>query len=408
MSTLDFSKLPRTIWWDVDPHDGVAGVYLIDQTRLPLQGDVLCCRTLEGVETAICTLALRGAPALGVGAAMAVALWSENESATSTATSSSTAAEEWLVGIDEAARRIGAARPTAVNLSWGAERARLCAHRSVEQGLSLAAAKEALVAFAQQMAADDEATNRAIGAAGAALIMPGSRLLTHCNAGSLGTAYFGTALGVVYTAFEQGKVEHVWTCETRPLNQGARLSAWELMCVGVPCALITDSMAASVMAQGWVDAVVVGADRICANGDTANKVGTLGLALLAEHYAIPFYVCAPSSTIDRSLADGSQIPIEQRDPREVAGFSASGVITPDDAAVTAALDALTAKGARALSLNAGHQMTLERKGGAYAFDAWFKTTPPHVEIYNPAFDVTPARSITAIITEDGVHKPGRL
>jgi methylthioribose-1-phosphate isomerase len=332
---------------------------------------------------------------------MAVALWSENESA-------ATSTDEWLAGIDIAAARIGAARPTAVNLSWGAERARVFAHETIARGETLAAAKEALVAFAQQMAADDEATNRAIGAAGAPLLMPGSRVLTHCNAGSLGTAYFGTALGVVYTAFEQGKIEHVWACETRPLNQGARLTTWELMCAGVPCALITDSMAASVMAQGWVDAVLVGADRICVNGDTANKIGTLGLALLAHHYAISFYVCAPSSTIDRSLANGSQIPIEQRDPRELAGFTATGLITPDDAATVQALDLLTAEGDRALSFKAGHQMVIGRKGGAYAFDAWLATTPPQVEIYNPAFDVTPARFITAIITENGIHKPDRL
>jgi methylthioribose-1-phosphate isomerase len=401
MTQADISNLPRSIWWDVDPADGIAGVYLIDQTRLPLQGDVLCCRALAGVETAIKTLALRGAPALGVGAAMAVALWSENESAASST-------DEWLAGIDAAAQRIGEARPTAINLSWGAEQARAFAHETVEQGSSLAAAKEALVAFAQQMASNDEATNRAIGAAGAPLLAPGSRVLTHCNAGSLATAWFGTALGVIYTAFEQGKIEHVWACETRPLNQGARLTVWELMCAGVPCALIADSMAASVMAQGWVDAILVGADRICANGDTANKIGTLGLALMADHYAIPFYVCAPSSTIDRSLANGSQIPIEQRDPRELEGFVASGIITPDDATVASALDLLTAEGPRALSFKAGHQMTVERKGGAYAVDAWFRTTPPQVEAYNPAFDVTPARLITAIITENGVHKPERL
>jgi methylthioribose-1-phosphate isomerase len=401
MKQLDLSNLPRTIWWEVDASDGIPGVYLIDQTRLPLQGDVLCCRTLEGVELAVKTLALRGAPALGVGAAMAVALYSENES-------TATTTEDWLKGIDEAAERIGAARPTAVNLAWGAQRARDHAHEVVAAGSPLAEAKEALVAFAQQMAATDEATNRAIGANGAALIAPKSRVLTHCNAGSLGTAYFGTALGVIYTAFEQGKLEHVWVDETRPLGQGARLTAWELMRVGVPCVLIADSMAASVMAQGWVDAVLVGADRICANGDTANKIGTLGLALLARHYAIPFYVCAPTSTIDRTLKDGSLIPIEQRDPRELTGFTASGIITPNDALATQAFDTLTAQGAHDITFKTGHQMTVERKGGAYRFDAWFKTTPPQVQVYNPAFDVTPANLITSIITEHGVYKPDNL
>jgi methylthioribose-1-phosphate isomerase len=446
MSQIELTNIPRSIWWDVDETDGLAGVYLIDQTRLPLQGDVLCCRTLEGVEVAVQTLALRGAPALGVGAAMAIAVWSENES-------TATTIDEWLTGIDAAAQRISQARPTAVNLAWGAERTRAFAHDYVTSPpdfvhnyvtsppdyvaqhrhpepqakdpaatvctdtdvavmppdatapLDLAAAKAALVAFAQQMAADDEATNRALGANGAPLILPGSRVLTHCNAGSLATAYFGTALGVIYTAFEQGKIEHVWVDETRPLNQGARLTSWELLRAGVPCVTIADNMAASVMAEGWVDAILVGADRICKNGDTANKIGTLGLALMAKHYAIPFYVCAPESTIDRTLSEGSKIPIEQRDPRELAGFTASGVITPDDAVSAQAFDALTAQGARHIAFKAGHEMVLDRKGGGYSFDAWFRTTPPQAQFYNPAFDVTPANLITAIITEKGVYKP---
>lgn len=397
----DLSQLPRTIWWDTDPADGVAGVYLIDQTRMPLQGDVLCCRTLEGVETAIKSMALRGAPALGVGAAMAVALWSTNES-------KATAPDEWLAGIDQAADRIAQARPTAINLSWGAGCARDQAHALIDQNNSLTAAKEALVAYVQHMAAEDEATNRAIGANGAPLLMPGSRVLTLCNAGSLATVFYGTALGVIYSAFDNDKIDHVWVCETRPLNQGARLTTWELMCAGIPNTLITDSMAATVMAQGWVDAVLVGADRICANGDTANKIGTLALAVLADHYAIPFYVCAPESTIDYDLRDGSQIPIEQRDPRELAGFTASGVILPADAQSAQGLDALTASGVRELNLKAGSQMTLQRKGGAYAFDAWFRTTPTGASIYNPAFDVTPARLITNIITQKGVYSPNRL
>jgi methylthioribose-1-phosphate isomerase len=396
MPQVELTNLPRTIWWDVDETDGLPGVYLIDQTRLPLQGDILCCRTLEGVEIAVQTLAVRGAPALGVAAAMAIAIWSENES-------TATTIDEWLIGIDEAAARISQARPTAVNLAWGAARIRDFAYASTPA--TLATAKAALVEYAKQMARDDEATNRAIGANGAPLVAPGSRVLTHCNTGSLATAYFGTALGVIYTAFDQGKIEHVWVDETRPLNQGGRLTAWELMCVGVPCALIADNMAASVMAQGWVDAIFVGADRICKNGDTANKIGTLSLALLAKHYAIPFYVCAPESTIDRSLSDGSLIPIEQRDSRELAGFTASGIITPTDAASVQAFDTLTAQGAHQIGFKAGHEMVIERKGGAYSFDAWFCTTPPNVQVYNPAFDVTPGKLISAIITETGVYKP---
>ena len=397
----DLTNLPRTIWWDVDPVDGVAGVYLIDQTRLPLRGDILCCRTLQGLKTAIQSLALRGAPALGVGAAMAVALWSENESKASSG-------EEWLAGIDLAALGIAEARPTAINLAWGANRIRDYAHELIEQNTPLDKAKESLVTFAKQMATDDEAINREIGANGAPLLMPKSRVLTHCNAGSLATAFFGTALGVIYTAFDQGKIDHVWVAETRPLNQGARLTTWELMCTGIPCTLIADSMVAHVMSHGWIDAVLVGADRICANGDVANKIGTLGLAILADHYAIPFYVCAPSSTMDFSLSDGSQIPIEQRDPRELLGFTTSGVITPQDAQSAQAFDMLTSEGSRALSFKDGHEMDIDRKGGAYSFDAWLRNTPPQVEAYNPAFDVTPARLITSIITENGVYKPNKL
>lgn len=396
--TVELSNIPRSIWWDVDENNGIAGVYLIDQTRLPLQGDVLCCRTLEGVEIAIQALALRGAPALGVGAAMAIAVWSENES-------TATTIDEWLIGIDAAAERISKARPTAVNLVWGAERTRSLAYAAAKSEPSIFAAKKALVAFAQQMAIEDEATNRAIGANGAPLIMPSSRVLTHCNAGSLATAYFGTALGVIYTAFEQGRIEHVWVDETRPLNQGARLTSWELMRAGIPCVLIADSMAASLMAQGEVDAILVGADRICQNGDTANKIGTLGLALAANHYAIPFYVCAPESTIDRSLSGGNKIPIEERDPRELAGFTTSGIITPNDAVSVQAFDALTAQGPYQITFKAGHEMVVDRKGGGYSFDAWFCTTPPQAQFYNPAFDVTPANLITAIITEKGVYKP---
>ena len=397
----DLSNLPRSIWWDTDDNTGIAGVYLVDQTRLPLQGDILCCRTLEGVETAIKSLALRGAPALGVGAAMAVALYSENQS-------KATSSEEWLADIDEAARRIAAARPTATNLNWGAKQISDHAHELVDRGTSLSGAKEAIVEKAKQMAIDDEATNRAIGENGAALLLPRSRVLTHCNAGSLATVFFGTALGVIYTAFDQGKIDHVWVGETRPLNQGARLTTWELMCAGVPCSLITDSTAATVMAQGWVDAILVGADRICANGDTANKIGTLGLAILARYYAIPFYVCAPESTIDRNLKEGSLIPIEQRDPRELGGFTTTGIISGQDALSTQALDTLTSEGTRELSLKGNHQMVIERKGGAYAFDAWFATTPPQADIFNPAFDVTPANLITSIITEKGVYKPHNL
>ncbi|MDR3053564.1 MAG: hypothetical protein LBU48_06865, partial [Coriobacteriales bacterium] len=208
MPKADFSSLPRTVWWEDPNSNGLASVCLIDQTRLPLQGDVLACHTLEGVELAIKSLALRGAPALGVGAALALALWSVNEATETTTT-------DFLKGLDKAAQKIAAARPTAVNLSWGARHIVEVAQAAAAQ-LELAALKNLIVATAQQMASDDERCNRAIGANGAPLLDPGSRVLTVCNAGSLATVYFGTALGVVYTAFDQGKVEHVWVTETRP------------------------------------------------------------------------------------------------------------------------------------------------------------------------------------------------
>lgn len=205
------------------------------------------------------------------------------------------------------------------------------------------------------MTREDETANRAMGAHGAALLPHGARVLTHCNAGSLATAFFGTALGVVYAAAEEGKIERVYADETRPVGQGARLTAWELARAGVPVTLICDNMAASVMAQGLVDAVIVGADRITANGDAANKIGTYGLAVLAKHHGIPLYVVAPTSTIDFSLSEGSQIPIEQRRPEEVLAAPIDGV-----------------------------------------------------EVYNPAFDVTPAALISKIITEQGVFDPAHL
>lgn len=394
----DLTNLPRTIWWEVDPSDGIAGVYLVDQTRLPLQGDVLCCRTMEGVCLAIKSLALRGAPALGVGAAMAVAIWSENES-------TQTTVESYLTALDEAARTVAQSRPTAVNLSWGTDRIKDFAHTAALTTSSLGDLKAQVVTYAQSMRDEDEAINRAMGANGAPLLVPGSRVLTHCNTGSLATAYFGTALGVVYTAFDQGRVGHVWVCETRPVNQGGRLTAWELMVTGIPSTLICDDMAASVMSQGWVDAVLVGADRICSNGDTANKIGTLGLAILARAFDIPFYVVAPTSSIDMTCSSGDLIEIERRDSREVEGVTVTGLITPTDAASVRAFDLLTEKGDTDLSLKNGHQMSVARKGGAYRFDAWFKTTPPGVAVYNPAFDITPSKYITAIITEKGVSLP---
>ena len=234
--------------------------------------------------------------------------------------------DEFLIGLDEVVEAVVSARPTAVNLSWGAERMRKFAHQNAD--LSLDELKDLVVQEAPNMNAEDEERNRTIGELGAALLKPESRILTHCNAGSLATAYFGTALGVIFTAHEQGKIEHVWVDETRPVLQGARLTAWELLTAGVPCALITDNMAGCVMKQGAVDAVIVGADRIAANGDIANKIGTYGLAVLAKEHGIPFYVAAPTSTVDLLISSGDEIEIEQRAPEEVLGTSWSARSNP--------------------------------------------------------------------------------
>ena len=220
------------------------------------------------------------------------------------------------------------------------------------EGAAPRAVAEALASLTRRMIAEDEAANRTMGAHGAALLPDGATILTHCNAGSLATAFYGTALGVVYAAAEQGKIARVFADETRPIGQGARLTAWELARAGVPATLICDDMAASLLASGQVDAVVVGADRIAANGDVANKIGTLGVAVAAARFGVPFYVAAPLATVDASVPDGSAIPIEERDPSEVLPVPLAGV-----------------------------------------------------DVWNPAFDVTPAELVTAVITEAGVFAP---
>ncbi len=386
----DLGNIPPTIWWE----DGT--VRMIDQSRLPLVGDLLVCNAYDGVCTAIAGMAVRGAPALGVAAALAVALWSETEGAEIDDLAF------YLSELDRVADEIASTRPTAVNLKWGAERMKRFARDNADVGLD--ALRPLVLEEALSVRAEDEARNRAMGAHGAALIEPGSRILTHCNAGSLATAYFGTALGVIFTAHAEGKIAQVWVDETRPVLQGARLTAWELRMAGVPFKLITDNMAASVMRRGLVDAVIVGADRIAANGDVANKIGTYGLAVLCKEHDIPFYVAAPSSTVDLTLATGDEIVIEERDEREVTGITVSGVIEPRTSIETRALDALTEAGPYALGMTKGHQMELTRKGGAYQFDAWVRIAPPSIEVYNPAFDVTPAEYVTAIITERGVSR----
>lgn len=335
---LHLENLPKTVEIGRDA-DGVYFEY-VDQRALPGELRVERTRDWRQVVDAIKVLAVRGAPAIGLAGAAALALWA--------------AYAESPEGMEDAAEVIATARPTAVNLRWAVDRA-LAEVGNMRGGAGVAAAADALFSLVGAMQVEDEARNRRIGEHGAGLIAPGSRILTHCNAGSLATYYYGTALGVVYAAAEQGKVERVYADETRPVGQGARLTSWELARAGVPVTLICDNMAASLMAKGEVDAVIVGADRIARNGDVANKIGTYGLAVLAREHGVPFYVAAPSSTVDPRLDDGRGIVIEQRAASEVLAEPIEGV-----------------------------------------------------EVWNPAFDVTPARFITRIITEEGAFEPSAL
>jgi len=319
---------------------------LLDQTRLPVEEVERSCRTWPEVADAIRTLVVRGAPAIGVAAAFGVVLASRASGARD--------ADGLVADLEEAIKGLGATRPTAVNLFWALERMRRVAleHRTLEPE----ALGRRLLAEAQAILDEDVAGNRAIGAHGAGLVPAEARILTHCNAGALATAGYGTAVGVIRAAHERGRVALVWVDETRPVMQGSRLTAWELVREGIPHRLIADVAAASVMQRGLVDLVITGADRIAANGDTANKIGTYGLAVLARHHGIPFYVAAPSSTIDPGMADGGAIVIEEREAAEVRGV-----------------------------------------GGR-------QTAPAESPVHNPAFDVTPAALITAIVTERGVFR----
>jgi methylthioribose-1-phosphate isomerase len=320
---------------------------LVDQTVLPEREIERDYGTWQEVGAAIRTLVVRGAPAIGVAAAFGVVLAARASHAASF--------DGLLVDLETAIKGLAATRPTAVNLFWALDRMRQAAVAS--RALSLDAVRARLLAEAQAIRDEDIAANRAMGAHGAALVPPNARILTHCNAGALATAGYGTALGVVRAAHAQGKVALVWVDETRPVMQGSRLTAWECVREGIPHRLIADVAAASVMSRGEVDLVVTGADRIAANGDTANKIGTYSLAVLAAHHRVPFYVAAPFSTIDPSIASGAQIPIEERDASEV-----------------------------------------RRVGGQ-------QTAPSASPVFNPAFDVTPAALIAAIVTERGVVRP---
>jgi methylthioribose-1-phosphate isomerase len=299
------------------------------------------------VADAIRTLVVRGAPAIGVAAAFGVVLAARASVATSF--------EMLMADLEVAFKGLASTRPTAVNLFWALDRMRRTGEALGDRPLEVVRAR--LLAEAQAILDEDLAANRALGEHGAALVPPRARILTHCNAGALATAGYGTALGVVRSAHAQGKVALLWVDETRPVMQGSRLTAWECVREGIPHRLIADVVAASLMGRGQVDLVVTGADRIAANGDTANKIGTYALAVLAKHHGLPFYVAAPFSTIDPTLPAGSQIPIEERDAQEV------------------------------------------RRVGGHA------TAPESSPVFNPAFDVTPAPLISAIITERGVFRP---
>jgi methylthioribose-1-phosphate isomerase len=310
------APLPPTIEW----RDGT--VRLVDQRQLPAELAFVEASSVDALCDAIRSLVIRGAPALGVAGAMGVALAAYRGEDPQTA-----------------ARQLTATRPTAVNLRWGVERA-LAADDPLREAMAIAA--------------EDSRRNRALGRLGAELLPPGCRVLTHCNAGSLACSDYGTALGVIRAAHESGKDPTVWVDETRPVMQGSRLTAWELAQLGIPATVLVDGAAGSVMARGDVDCVVVGADRIAANGDVANKIGTYTLAVLARHHRIPFYVAAPLSTIDLHCRSGAAIPVEERAGDEIALLG-------------------------------------ERR-----------LVPPGVAITNPAFDVTPARLVTAIITDAGI------
>jgi methylthioribose-1-phosphate isomerase len=328
------------------------GVRFIDQTRLPLEESYVLATTYEQVAEVIVTMVVRGAPAIGVSAAYGVALGALRTKAAT--------ARQFAPEFDQICARLAGTRPTAVNLFWSIDRMKRLFARLLASGAMLSQVKEKILDEAHAMYEEDIQACKAMGAFGAALLPLGDSpagtigVLTHCNAGALATCGYGTALGVIRAAVEQGRRIHVFADETRPFLQGARLTAWELMADHIPTTVICDNMAASLMRAGEIQAVVVGADRIAANGDTANKIGTYNVAILAKEHGIPFFVAAPWSTIDLATASGEAIPIEERPAVEVTHHG-------------------------------GKQLT-----------------PDGVGIRNPAFDVTPASYITAIVTERGV------
>jgi methylthioribose-1-phosphate isomerase len=321
-------------------------LHLLDQNLLPDRVEYRVLSSWEEVAQAIRDMAVRGAPAIGVAAAFGMVL---------AASGALTAGKPLAPEISRALTGLAATRPTAVNLFWALERMR----RRWEQSLAMEGEKAtaALEEEALRIWQEEEEANRHLARLGADLVPPGARVLTHCNAGALATAGYGTALGIIRAAHRAGKLEMVYADETRPRLQGARLTSWELVTEGIPVTVICDNMAASLMAQGKIDLVVVGADRIAANGDVANKIGTYALAIVAHYHGVPFYVAAPTSTVDLRTPSGREIPIEERAEEEVSCWEGRRIL------------------------------------------------PPGVKVVNPAFDVTPAALVSAVITERGILKP---
>jgi methylthioribose-1-phosphate isomerase len=333
------TPLPYSVQWN-DTY-----ITLLNQQALPSITEFIDLYTVEDVYDSILTLKVRGAPAIGLTAAYGVALGANQETTEDF--------EQFKQNVTKHVEKLASSRPTAVNLFWALKRM----DNTLQAAKSITAAKDALVSEAKAIFTEDEEMCRKIGEHGLSLFTEGDSILTHCNAGGIATARYGTALAVFHLAKERDFPIKVYACETRPVLQGARLTAWELMQAGVDVTLISDNMAAHTIHQKNINAIIVGADRIAANGDTANKIGTLGLAILANHYGIPFYVAAPSSTFDLSLESGTSIPIEERNGEEIT--SIQGV----------------------------------------------KIAPENVKTFNPAFDVTPSHLITSIITENGIITP---
>jgi methylthioribose-1-phosphate isomerase len=323
-------------------------VVMIDQRKLPAQEVYVRCKTAAEVARAIRTMVIRGAPAIGVAAAMGIALGMRKSKTTGT--------QKFAAEFQNVCDLMAATRPTAVNLFWAIDRMKRTFSTAIQAGESVDQIKDRLDHEAELIHDEDVASCRAMGAFGAEVVPPDAKILTHCNAGALATAGYGTALGVIRGAVEQGKTVAVFADETRPFLQGARLTAWELVRDGIDTTVITDNMAGALMRQGKVNFIVVGADRIAANGDTANKIGTYTVAVLAREHQIPFYVAAPLSTIDLKTPDGQHIPIEERNAKEVTHVGGS------------------------------------------------RLTPEGAHVWNPAFDVTPNQLIAGIITERGIFR----